>query len=92
VKRNFFHGPGYNHTNVQLSKNFRTFPNDESRYLQLRVEAFNAFNHANFAPLLGVFSNRNTFGEISSVDVSADPNGDPLPARGYQLALSFCEK
>ena len=85
VKRNFFHGPGYDYTNLQLSKNFKVFPNNESRYIQLRVEAFNAFNHANFAPPAGNFSNRGTFGEISGVDISADPNGDPSPARSFQL-------
>jgi Carboxypeptidase regulatory-like domain len=89
VKRNFFHGPGYDYTNIQLSKNFKIVPNNESRYLQLRVEAFNAFNHANFAPPLGVFNNRNTFGQISAVDVSADPNGDPSPARSFQLVGKF---
>jgi hypothetical protein len=89
VKRNFFHGPGFNYTNLQLSKNFRVFPNYEKRYLQLRAEAFNAFNHANFAPPLGDFSRRNTFGQISAVDVSADPNGDPSPARSFQFAGKF---
>jgi hypothetical protein len=85
VKRNFFHGPGFNYTNLQLSKNFRIFPNNESRYLQLRIEAFNAFNHANFLPPAATLSNQGTFGQVSGVDISADPNGDPSPARSYQL-------
>jgi len=89
VKRNFFHGPGFNYTNMQLSKNFKVFPNNEKRYLQLRVEAFNAFNHANFAPPLGVFDMKNTFAQVSSVDVSADPNGDPSPARSFQVVGKF---
>jgi hypothetical protein len=74
---------------MQLSKNFKIFPNNENRYFQLRVEAFNAFNHANFAPPLAVFNNRNTFAQISAVDVSADPNGDPSPARSFQLVGRF---
>ena len=89
VKRNFFHGPGFNYTNMQLSKNFRVFSNNENRYFQLRIEGFNAFNHANFAPPLGIFSIRNTFAQISAVDVSADPNGDPSPARSFQLVGKF---
>jgi hypothetical protein len=89
VKRNFFHGPGYNYTNMQLSKNFMIFPNHESRYLQLRVEAFNAFNHANFFPPAAVFNNASTFGQISTVDVSAEVNGDPSPARAFQLVGKF---
>jgi Carboxypeptidase regulatory-like domain len=89
AKRNFFHGPGFNYTNMQLSKNFRVFPNNEKQYVQLRVEAFNAFNHANFAPPLGVFNSKNTFGQVSAVDVSADPNGDPSPARSFQIVGKF---
>jgi hypothetical protein len=89
VKRNFFHGPGFNYTNLQLSKNFRIFPNNESRYLQLRVEAFNAFNHANFLTPDSIFSNANTFGQVSSVLVSAEANGDPSPARSFQLVGKF---
>jgi hypothetical protein len=89
VQRNFFHGPGYNYTDLQVSKNLRFFPSHEERYIQLRIEAFNAFNHANFAPPLGNFSLRDTFGEISAVDASADPNGDPSPARSFQLVGKF---
>jgi hypothetical protein len=85
VKRNFFHGPGYDYTNLQLSKNFPLSRNTERRYVQLRAEAFNAFNHANFAPPAGAFNLRNTFGQVSGVDISADPNGDPSPARSFQL-------
>lgn len=89
VKRNFFHGPGFNYTNLQLSKNFRIIPNRESMYLQLRIEAFNAFNHANFLPPLANFANKNAFAEVPGVNVSADPNGDPSPARSYQLVGKF---
>jgi Carboxypeptidase regulatory-like domain len=89
VKRNFFHGPGFNYTNMQLSKNFMVFPNSESRYIQLRVEGFNVFNHANFAGPGGNFTSKSTFGEVSSVIYSADPNGDPSPARSYQLVGKF---
>ena len=89
VKRNFFHGPGFNYTNLQLSKNFRIIPNRENMYLQLRIEAFNAFNHANFLPPDATFANKTSFGEVPGVVVSADPNGDPSPARTYQLVGKF---
>lgn len=89
VKRNFFHGPGFNYTNLQLSKNFMVSPNNESRYIQLRIEAFNAFNHANFFPPGSIFNNASSFGQISTVDVSADVNGDPSPARAFQLVGKF---
>ncbi len=89
VKRGSFHGPGFNYTNLQLSKNFMVFPNHESRYLQLRIEAFNAFNHANFQNPGGNFSSPTTFAQVTNVDQSADPNGDPSPARTYQLVGKF---
>jgi hypothetical protein len=85
--RNFFHGPGFNFTNLQLSKEV-PLGADRSRRLQLRIEAFNAFNHANFANPGGNF-NSPSFGQITSVAHSADPNGDPAPGRAVQLACRF---
>jgi Carboxypeptidase regulatory-like domain len=89
VKRNFFHGPGFNYTNLQLSKNFALSKNNEGRYIEVRIEAFNAFNHANFTAPGGNFSSGSTFGEVSAVVVTSDPNGDPSPARSYQLVGKF---
>jgi hypothetical protein len=43
--RRFFHGPGLNNWNMALLK---TTPITESKELQLRFEAFNLFNHAQF--------------------------------------------
>ncbi|MGC2164011.1 MAG: carboxypeptidase-like regulatory domain-containing protein [Silvibacterium sp.] len=83
VKRNFFHGPGFNYTDLAMSKNFRITQN-EQRYIQLRIEAANAFNHANFAPPDGTFTS-GTFGQVTGVQASADPNQDPEPARVFQL-------
>ena len=87
VKRNYFHGPGFNYTNLQLSKNF-PISAEGSRYLQLRLEAFNAFNHANFAGPDGTFTNP-AFGQISNVIQSSEPNADPQPGRAVQLAGKF---
>jgi hypothetical protein len=82
--RNFFHGPGFDYTNLQLYKNIH-FRTDSKQYMQLRLEAFNTFNHANFANPVGVF-NSEQFGKITSVDYSADPNGDPSPGRAIQIS------
>jgi Carboxypeptidase regulatory-like domain len=82
--RDFFHGPGFNYTNLALTKNI-PFTSDSAKYVQLRLEAFNAFNHANFAPPNGDFNNPQ-FGTVTSVVVSADPNGDPSPGRAVQIA------
>jgi hypothetical protein len=84
TQRNFFHGPGFDYTNLDLRK-IIYFTSDNSKYIQLRLEAFNAFNHANFANPGNDFSSP-TFGTVTSVDSSADPNGDPSPGRSVQLA------
>lgn len=82
--RNFFHGPGFNYTNLSVTKNIH-FTRDNSRYIQLRLEGFNVFNHANFAAPSGNLLNPN-FGEITGVIESAEGNGDPSPGRAVQLA------
>jgi hypothetical protein len=88
VKRNFFHGPGFNYSNLQVSKNFHISAN-ERQFIQLRVEAANVFNHANFANPGGNFTNKSGFGVVTGVVESADPNQDPEPARVFQLVGKF---
>ncbi|WP_158819925.1 carboxypeptidase-like regulatory domain-containing protein [Granulicella sp. S156] len=87
VKRNsLLHGPGYNYTDLQLSKNFHFSAAHTDRYVQLRIEAANAFNHANFAAPGGNFAgSKSTFGVVTTVQATADPNQDPTPARVFQL-------
>jgi len=85
--RNFFSGPGYDYTNLQLSKNVH-FTSDSKTYVQLRVEAFNAFNHANFAPPQSDYLSP-TFGAVTNVQQTFDPNGDPSPGRSVQLSGKF---
>jgi hypothetical protein len=82
--RNFFGGPGFNYTNLSITKDI-PFSEDSRRRIQLRLEGYNVFNHANFAPPSGNFSSP-LFGQVSSVIQTADPNGDPSPARSVQLA------
>jgi hypothetical protein len=91
ARRNFFHGPGFNYTNLELAKNI-PISADGSRYLQLRLETFNAFNHANFSnPDSNFTDGPQQFGTVTSVVgvSSADVNGDPQPGRAVQLAAKF---
>jgi Carboxypeptidase regulatory-like domain len=91
VKRNFFHGPGYNYTNLSLYKSF-PFSADGIRSIELRVDAFNAFNHANFGLPDGNFTDGpGVFGVVTSVvgSTTADVNSDPQPGRAIQLAGKF---
>ena len=61
-KRNFFHGPGINNTDLTLAKDFTI----RERYrTELRLEAYNAFNHTQFNLPNGNISSVN-FGRITS--------------------------
>jgi hypothetical protein len=59
--RRFFHGPGLNNWNMALLK---TTQITESKELQLRFEAFNLFNHAQFMNPTGEINS--TFGVVTS--------------------------
>lgn len=90
VKRNFFHGPGFNYSNIEVYKNIPAGRRDGPRYVQLRLEAYNAFNHANFANPNGNFgAGFPVFGSITSVVQPVDTGGDPQPGRAVQLAGKF---
>jgi hypothetical protein len=87
VRRNFFHGPGFNYTNFEVYKNIPLGGAESPRYAQLRLEAYNAFNHANFANPSGNYGAGPTvFGVITSVDQPINAGGDPQPGRAIQLA------
>lgn len=62
--RRFFSGPGMANFDVAVHKNFRL---RESRSLELRLEAFNAFNHAQFYGAAAVNGNISSagFGQIT---------------------------
>jgi hypothetical protein len=63
--RRFFYGPGISNFDMALAKNLRLA---ESRTLQLRLEAFNMFNHAQFYGAAAVDGNIGSanFGQIES--------------------------
>jgi hypothetical protein len=86
VKRNFLHGPGFNYSNMELYKDF-PLGRSEARYIQLRLESYNTFNHANFALPDGNFSAGPSFGQISNV--LQPGTGDPQPGRAVQIAGKF---
>ncbi len=61
-RRRYFHGPGLNNFNMALLK---TISFTEVKELQLRFEAFNVFNHAQFGNPSGEI-NSGTFGYVTS--------------------------
>jgi hypothetical protein len=65
TSRRFFSGPGINNYDLTLQKNLSL---TESKYLDMRLDAFNAFNHAQFYGPTAVDGNISsaTFGRIIS--------------------------
>ena len=67
-RRRFFHGPGLNNFTLSLAKSTKI---TESKELQLRFEAFNLFNHAQFFNPAG--------------DITSDDFGKVLSARDPRI-------
>jgi hypothetical protein len=79
ASRRSFYGPGSFNFDLALLRNFRF---SETRVLQFRLEAFNAFNHAQFfgpATVNGDVSDTALFGQVVKAD----------PPRLMQLALKY---
>jgi hypothetical protein len=77
--RRSFYGPGINNFDLQVSKNVRI---TESKSVDVRVEAFNVFNHAQFygpAAVDGEVEN-STFGQVVSAQ---DPRLIQVAAKFY---------
>jgi hypothetical protein len=74
--RNLFHGPGINNTDLSFYKDTNI---TEKMKLQLRVDLFNAFNHAQFNNPSGNVASSN-FGRVLTTRI---------PARITQLSASF---
>jgi len=80
ASRNPFYGPGLNYSDMAIEKSIHI---DETKYIQLRLETFNTFNHANFAnPLTPGFNSEDaspidaaTFGQIFRT-ATISTNGD----------------
>jgi hypothetical protein len=73
--RRFFHGPGLNNWDLALLKSTKV---TESKSLELRFEAFNVWNHAQFNNPTGLF-NSSQFGFVTSAN----------PPRILQVAAKF---
>jgi hypothetical protein len=83
-RRDIDHGPGINNTNMVLAKNFY-ISSDRTRWIQLRMESDNVFNHTQFTNPGTTWNDRtlsnpnSTFGYI----------GGTQSARLTQLAAKF---
>ena len=61
--RRFFVGPGLNHTDLALAREFHIH---ERNVFQLRAEAFNFANHAEFSNPSATVNSASSFGKVSS--------------------------
>lgn len=79
ISRNKYHGPGILNTDAVVSKNIR-FASDSNKYVQLRMEGYNVFNHTQFNnPDGNILDAGATFGIIQSA----------APGRQVQLVGKF---
>lgn len=84
VRRNAFLGPSFKDVDLNLSKNTKI---TERVTLQLRADAFDLFNHPNFAnPGLTATPGSTTFGIISATRF---PTGDAGSSRQLQLSAKL---
>ena len=81
--RNAFRGPGFVNTDLALAKHLFVFR--EKLDAELRADAFNVFNHTNFATPNTTITSP-TFGIISSVQGEVSPT-NPSGPRILQVAL-----
>ena len=63
--RNNFHGPGINNTDLSLSKRFE-FHTEQRRWIELRLEGYNIFNHTQFSPIGVTGLGSGVYGDINS--------------------------
>jgi hypothetical protein len=80
--RNTLTGPGLANVDVSLNKLFRL---TEAASLQFRAEAFNIFNHPNFA----IPSQRTVFNSSGAVGSAGRITSTTTPARQLQLGLKL---
>jgi hypothetical protein len=79
VSRNLLYGPGVQNYDVSLDKNF-AMPFNEHHHLQIRFDAFNAFNHTDFANP-AKYIDQGGFGQITGTNSSTNPRQLQLAAR-----------
>jgi Carboxypeptidase regulatory-like domain/TonB dependent receptor len=81
VSRNMLYAPGVQNYDMSLDKNF-AMPYNEHHHLQIRFDAFNAFNHTDFGnPTNNKYIDQGTFGKITTTNSATTPRQLQLAAR-----------
>jgi hypothetical protein len=84
--RNSFHGPGINNTDLTLGKRVYVTKNDR-RYLELRLEGYNVFNHTQFSTQTSTTGGSGVNGNIESGNFGRVLSA--LPGRTIQLGVKI---
>jgi Carboxypeptidase regulatory-like domain/TonB-dependent Receptor Plug Domain len=85
VRRNAFRGPGINNWDMSLFKNINF---SESRYLQLRLETFNTFNHVQPSGVNNTFGAASAGQPTTTISNTGDVNAYRDP-RNVQLGVKL---
>jgi hypothetical protein len=83
--RNVVRGPGFWNLDMSILKDFK-MPWSETQVLQFRTDAFNIFNHPNFAPPNASLLSPGGFGTLNATIPGPDGNSY---ARQLQLGLKY---
>ena len=102
-ERTYLRNPGINNTDLSFFKKFPLGNADSNRFLQLRFEMFNAFNHTQFSGINagtniavpqanGTFlTGNNIFGSYGSAVITNNLRGGPVEGSNRPLGQFFGE-
>jgi hypothetical protein len=71
---NTLNGPGLNNWDMSLFRKIR-YSDNAQHYIQLRLEAYNVFNHTNWTTLITAAQFNPTTGALVNAATAANPNG-----------------
>jgi hypothetical protein len=77
AQRNLFHGPGLNNFDMSLIKDIHI---TEAKYIELRFETYNTFNHTQFVPYS--YQPNNSIGGVDADTADGPVFGQVLAAQG----------
>ena len=86
IRRNAFRGPGINNWDISLFKNINF---TEDRYLQLRLESFNTFNHVQPSGVNNAFGAAAGAGDPTTVTSNSGQINAYRDPRNVQLGIKL---
>jgi carboxypeptidase family protein/TonB-dependent receptor-like protein len=97
-ERTYLRNPGINNTDLSLFKNFYIGDPEKGRRIQLRLEAFNVFNHTQFAGInvgttlsVGAATGNTIFNNYGQVVITNNLRNGPVEGSSLPLGQRFGE-